>query len=62
MIGIMIMEQLEKNKMIERAELLARIVTEGEFITEKDKDIVLFWIRDLLEPIKEYLIDTTQEK
>lgn len=56
------MEQLEKNKMIERAELLARIVTEGEFITEKDKDIVLFWIRDLLEPIKEYLIDTTQEK
>jgi hypothetical protein len=62
MIGIMIMEQLEKNKMIERAELLARIVTEGEFITEKDKDLVLFWIRDLLEPIKEYLIDTTQEK
>jgi hypothetical protein len=62
MIGIMIMEQLEKNKMIERAELLARIVTEGEFITEKDKDIVLFWIRDLLEPIKEYLIDTRQEK
>lgn len=56
------MEQLEKNKMIERAELLVRIVTEGEFITERDKDIALFWIRDLLEPMKEYLIDRTQEK
>ncbi|WP_176702154.1 MULTISPECIES: hypothetical protein [unclassified Gilliamella] len=50
------MDELEKAKKVERAELLIRVITESEHLTERDKDITLFWIRDLLEPIKENLI------
>lgn len=51
------MDELEKAKKVERAELLVRVVTESEHLTERDKDVTLFWIRDLLEPIKELLLD-----
>lgn len=56
------MDELEKAKKVERAELLVRIVTESEHLTERDKDITLFWVRDLLEPIKEYLIDKPKKE
>lgn len=49
------MDELEKAKMIERAELLSRVVTESLHLRECDKDIVLFWFRDLLEPLKKSL-------
>ncbi|WP_165756044.1 hypothetical protein [Gilliamella apis] len=42
-------------KTIERAELLSRIITEYIHLRENDKDIILFWFRDLLEPLKEQL-------
>ena len=51
------MKELENAKRVERAELLVRVVTESEHLTERDKDVTLFWIRDLLEPIKKYVID-----
>ena len=51
------MKELENAKRVERAKLLVRVVTESEHLTERDKDVTLFWIRDLLEPIKEYVID-----
>jgi hypothetical protein len=51
------MDELEKAKEVERVELLIRVVTESEHLTERDKDVTLFWVRDLLEPIKEYIID-----
>ncbi|WP_392565155.1 hypothetical protein RHO15_05915 [Utexia brackfieldae] len=56
------MDELEKAKIVERAELLVRVVTESEHLTEQDKDITLFWVRDLLEPIKEFLVDKAQKK
>ena len=49
------MKELEKMKTIERAELLSRIITEYIHLRENDKDIILFWFRDLLEPLKEQL-------
>ena len=49
------MTELEKMKTIERAELLSRIITEYIHLRENDKDIILFWFRDLLEPLKEQL-------
>ncbi|MBI0060290.1 MULTISPECIES: hypothetical protein [Gilliamella] len=49
------MNELEKMKTIERAELLSRIITEYIHLRENDKDIILFWFRDLLEPLKEQL-------
>ena len=49
------MNELEKIKTIERAELLSRIITEYIHLRENDKDIILFWFRDLLEPLKEQL-------
>jgi hypothetical protein len=52
------MDKLEKAKKIERAELLIRVITESEHLTERDKDITLFWIRDLLEPIKDSILKT----
>lgn len=52
------MDKLDKAKKIERAELLIRVVTESEHLTERDKDITLFWIRDLLEPIKDSILKT----
>nr|WP_179854579.1 hypothetical protein [Gilliamella apicola] len=52
------MDKLEKAKKIERAELLIRVITESEHLTERDKDITLFWIRDLLEPIKDNILKT----
>ncbi len=61
-VRVMNMDELEKAKKVERAELLVRVVTESEHLTERDKDVTLFWVRDLLEPIKEYLIDKEQEK
>lgn len=56
------MDELEKAKEVERAELLVRVVTESEHITERDKDITLFWVRDLLEPIAEYVVNKKNEK
>lgn len=56
------MEELDKAKKVERAELLVRVVTESEHLTERDKDVTLFWIRDLLEPIKEYIVNKKPEK
>jgi len=56
------MKELENAKKIERAELLVRVITESEHLTERDKEITLFWIRDLLEPIKEYLIDKPKKE
>ena len=49
------MNELEKMKTIERAELLSRIITEYIHLRENDKDIILFWFRDLIEPLKEQL-------
>ena len=51
------MDELEKAKKVERAELLVRVITESGHLSERDKDVTLFWIRDLLEPIKEHLFD-----
>ncbi|GAA5113423.1 hypothetical protein GCM10023211_21530 [Orbus sasakiae] len=56
------MKELENAKRVERAELLIRVVTESEHLTERDKDVTLFWIRDLLEPIKECLIDKPKKE
>lgn len=56
------MDELDKAKEVERAELLVRVVTESEHLTERDKDVTLFWIRDLLEPIKEYIVNKKPEK
>lgn len=56
------MDKLEKAKKIERAELLIRVITESEHLTERDKDITLFWIRDLLEPIKELVTNNNEIK
>ena len=56
------MDELEKAKKVERAELLIRVVTESEHLTEKDKDIALFWLRDLLETLKKQLIDNNFNK
>lgn len=50
------MDELDKAKEVERAELLVRVITESEHLTERDKDVTLFWIRDLLEPIKEEIL------
>lgn len=55
------MDELDKAKEVERAELLVRVVTESEHLTERDKDVTLFQIRDLLEPIKEYLVNNSKE-
>ena len=55
------MKELENAKRVERAELLVRVVTESEHLTERDKDVILFWIRDLLVPIKEYVIDKSKK-
>ena len=55
------MKELENAKRVERAKLLVRVVTESEHLTERDKDVTLFWIRDLLEPIKEYLVNNSKE-
>ncbi len=49
------MNELEKIKTIERAELLSRIITEHIHLREPDKDIIMFWFRDLLEPLKEQM-------
>ncbi|MFQ1008879.1 hypothetical protein B6D12_08545 [Gilliamella apicola] len=49
------MNELEKIKTIERAELLSRIITEHIHLREPDKDIIMFWFRDLLEPLKEQI-------
>lgn len=56
------MDELEKIKIIERAELLSRIITEYIHLRENDKDIILFWFRDLLEPLKEQLPRNSIEK
>ena len=56
------MDELEKAKKVERAELLIRVVTESEHLTERDKDITLFWIRDLLEPLKESFLKTISKE
>lgn len=55
------MDLLEKAKKMERAQLLVRVVTESEHLTERDKDVTLFWIRDLLEPLKDSLIDHNEQ-
>ena len=55
------MKELENAKRVERAKLLVRVVTESEHLTERDKDVILFWIRDLLVPIKEYVIDKSKK-
>lgn len=47
------MKTLKDMTAIERAELLARVITESIHATEKDKDIALYWVRDLLEPLKD---------
>ncbi|WP_172397557.1 hypothetical protein [Snodgrassella alvi] len=56
------MKELENAKRVERAKLLVRVVTESEHLTERDKDVTLFWIRDLLEPIKKYVIDKPKKR
>jgi len=49
------MNELEKIKTIERVELLSRIITEHIHLQENDKDIIMFWFRDLLEPLKKQI-------
>ncbi|MCX8712146.1 hypothetical protein A9G09_01285 [Gilliamella sp. wkB292] len=51
------MDELEKIKTIERAELLSRVITENLNLRERDKDIALFWFRDLLEPLKQQILN-----
>lgn len=46
------MNTLKTMVAIERAELLTRIMSESLYVTEKDKDVALHWIRELLEPLK----------
>lgn len=62
MIEVIKMDELEKIKIIERAELLSRLITEYIHLRENDKDIILFWFRDLLEPLKEQLPHNSFEK
>jgi hypothetical protein len=49
------MKALKEMTAIERAELLTRVISESLHVTEEDKDIALFWVRDLLEPLKNQL-------
>lgn len=56
------MDELERIKTIERAELLSRIITEHVHLRENDKDIILFWFRDLLEPLKEQIVTKQTDK
>ena len=49
------MNDVEKIKTIERVELLSRIITEHIHLQENDKDIIMFWFRDLLEPLKKQM-------
>ncbi|OCG24642.1 hypothetical protein A9G11_03035 [Gilliamella sp. wkB108] len=56
------MDELEKIKTIERAELLSRVVTENLHLRERDKDIALFWFRDLLEPLKNHMFKESIEE
>lgn len=56
------MKELENAKRVERAELLIRVVTESEHLTERDKDVTLFWIRDLLELIKDHLLNNSKKE
>ena len=51
------MDELEKIKTIERAELLSRVITENLNLRERDKDIALFLFRDLLEPLKQQILN-----
>lgn len=55
------MKVLMEMTAIERAELLTRIISESLHVTEEDKDIALYWVRDLLEPLKQQLREQQEQ-
>lgn len=55
------MKVLMEMTAIERAELLTRIISESLHVTEEDKDIELYWVQDLLEPLKQQLREQQEQ-